>query len=132
VRGLERLPFVGALALLSAVLVLGIYLDLRWGSPLALYVSIAVVVGLGALYLWEYASRPMAAPSTVPGSAAGPGSSTTGAPDGTPPFLDPKDEEEFVDPVIEADQIASGEVVPETEEDASPVPGTDESPGAPP
>jgi hypothetical protein len=134
VRVIERIPFGGALAILGGVLVLGVFLEVRFGSALALYLAILAVVGFGALFLWDYAARPLAEPTpprpSAPSADGAPGSPP--APPAPAPFLDPQDDGTFVDPVIEADQIASGEVLPEPDEDGDAGPEPDESPGTPP
>jgi hypothetical protein len=120
VRPLERIPLVGAIAIFSVILVLGIYLDLRVHLPWALYLLVVVDVALAALYLRDYAARPLEIPpSPARPAPAAPASAAVAGPASGPPAPEPPidDSGEFADPVIEADRIASGEVLPEVGED---------------
>jgi hypothetical protein len=112
VRPFDRLPFVGALAIAAALVVVGVYLDLRWSSVWALVGFAAAAAVFCGLFLAEYRLRPMAGPAP---SAAGAGSSP-GDPPGAP--LEELADEE--DPVMEADRIASGEVLADVVEEPEP------------
>jgi hypothetical protein len=138
-RFFERLPYAAALGIMCAVLVAGIFVDFRYLAPIALYAAIAIVVVFGGLFMLDYSRRPMVEPPPRPAPiVATPGTGETAAPPSSPkrpaePFLDPKDEGAFVDPVIEADQLATGEVLPSVVEDDEHGDGSaDESPGAAP
>lgn len=93
------IPFPLALAALCGGLVLSIWGAVRTGTPDLALVGAAVVAALAGLYLLSYSRRPMRA---IP--------------------LPPMPEEEFDDPVEEADRLAS---TPSPEvEGASPEPAT--------
>ena len=98
-RGFGALPFPAAVALFAALIVAGIYLDFHWGGVWVLIAAVAAVAVLASLYLLDYSRRPIAVRPPVEGP---PGATAT----------TPADDVPFDDPVIEADQIASGEVLP--------------------
>lgn len=120
-RVLERFTLPTILVPLAVVLVLSIYLEITYHSFLSLLGGIAVVVALSVLFLRDYHQRPLEVLAPVVVSTK----SGDGLAAGTvaePVMIDPS--EEFTDPVIEADRIASGEVLPYVVEDDEAEPGS--------
>jgi hypothetical protein len=121
VRGVERVPLWVAIFALCAVLVSGIYLSFRWQSVGVLLATLAVVAVLAGLYLYDYSRRPLERPTPARGTA----SAMDRAMGEEVPGVD--DDPEFADPVIEADRISAGEVLPDVvEEEESPSPSEPE------
>jgi hypothetical protein len=104
VRALERVPLPAAIAIMSAVLVAGIYGSFRLGAPVLLLAALVATGSFGGLFLWDYHQRPRAAPGAPErGLDRAMREEVVGVEEGA----------EFADPVIEADRIASGEVLPD-------------------
>lgn len=87
---------VGALTL--GLIFVGV--ELKWGAYS--YVLVVIPIGVAAAYLVSYAR--VMPPTPVPSPVPRPSSTAGGG--------DAPQEEEFDDPVEEADRIASGEVLP--------------------
>ena len=113
-RPLARLPLAGALVVLAALVVGGIYLELRVGSLPGLVAALAAAALFGAFFLYDYHERPRAGPAVA--AAAGRPFEVVG-PAGAA-------EVGFVDPVLAADRIAAGEVRPEGADEAPPADGS--------
>ena len=112
-RPLERIPLAGAVALLAALVVAGVYSALRAGFLLGFYLALAGAVLFAGAFLHDYHRRPLAAPSRPATDTRERGL------DESVPEVDESDR--FVDPVIEADRIAAGEVLPDVvDEEPSP------------
>jgi hypothetical protein len=116
VLGLDRLPLPVGIAIAAGGLVAGIFLSFRWELPEVLWVTLALVAVFVGVFLYDYSGRALLPPTPVPGRPTSDG--TSGGPAGPGPIAD--DGEEFLDPVIEADRIASGEVLPEVVEEPMP------------
>ncbi|HEV2317380.1 MAG TPA: hypothetical protein VGV89_07390 [Thermoplasmata archaeon] len=126
-RGFERLTLPAVLVILSAILVVSVYLSFTVHSLWVMFGGLAVVVVVAVLFLWDYSSRPLHTAAPMAPSSTASGAAGTGEP--TVTAAETGADEEFDDPVIEADQIASGEVLPDVVEDdaetpPTPTPGT--------
>jgi hypothetical protein len=105
-RRFGEYPFVAVAALVGALtvglIVLG--LELHWG--LFSYVLVVIPVSIAAVYLVSYARI------VPPPTAETPPPPVTATPSPPSPRGVTGDEEPFIDPVEEADRIASGESLP--------------------
>jgi hypothetical protein len=111
VRPFARIPLIGATAILAAILVAGIYAGSRLGSFWPVLVAAVAVVIVGVLFFRDYRERPLAAPRPRP---VAPVEGSPPPDPSAPP--EPEEIDDAEDPVIEADRIASGEVLPSTVE----------------
>lgn len=125
-RGLERVPFAVSVGVLAGALVLGIYLSFRFASELVLLATLALVALGAALVLIDYNARPLE-PLAVRARPS-PDALESGM---SEPVLAVEEDNDFADPVIEADRIAAGEVLPEVVEEGAGGPAPPEPPNSP-